>query len=263
LIRALNYTSTTGVSMPMLARLIYAADELVFPSDARFRDVAREVFEERSLWEKKIDLTPPDLGDELASIADSGPQALSHFVMEHADELRIPVGIGGRLITPRLSTVTRANDRVKDNKGASKTVPVTERYLSYAYEVVIVKDKGDDVQVLITYYGGTLALSEDWKPLMLVTDPEIHREDDPGANGTMQAIARERARFESARRRFGCPIRTEDASNNWPFRLEKRAVGPSRLVRRRCNLNEHIRGIAGNSQLLPYATKSVSMSALR
>lgn len=267
--RALSYTAPTGVSMPMLARLMYEADALVFPKDSQFRELAKKVFEKRNLWNAKLSLTPPSIGSELKKLEGAGSAALSRFILNNADALRIPLGMGARIRTPSLVTTYRECDDTVDKSGKKVTLRITEHYLSYSYELMVVKPTQDGVKVIVTYSGGTLALDEDWEPLLLATDPEAVSGDPAGPPGTVAAFQRERERFESVRRRAGCPIRIAHGqpdgaphASAWPFHLVEQQSGPARFTLHRCNLMEHFRGVSAQNQFFPYATRALDMSAL-
>lgn len=259
--RALSYTAPTGVTMPMLARLIYEADARVFPKDNQFRELAKRVFEKRKIWNPKISLAAPDIGKGVEKLQDQGNAALCRFLHENAAALRIPLGMGARIRTPSLITTHRAADTVIAKGDKSVTLEITEHYLSYSYELLMVIPKADQIKVIVTYSGGTLAMDEDWKAVMLVTDPEPQTSDPAGPQGIMAAFERERDRFESVRRRAGCPLQGIDAqASPWPFQLEQMGSGAARFTLRRCNLMDHIRGVSLQHRFFPYATHAMDLS---
>jgi hypothetical protein len=240
--------------MPVLARLIYIADERVYPTDGKFRDIAKKVFTGRQLWNDQLDFTAPDIGTDLQAALDVGPAAMARFVIEHAAELRIPLGTGARLLSPKLVTTVRDIDSV--SKGSNKTIPITEHYFSYALETVFAKMKGDVVQTFKTYTGGTLVLDDQWKAGLLINDPEILRSDAPGPDGALRAAGRAKARFESLRRRLGCP---EENAAGWPFEVVSSENGPAVLRRKRCNIRDHVQSIGGSGFMLPFAQQAIRL----
>lgn len=264
--RALNYTAPSGVSMPMMARLMFEADALVFPTDNQFRELAKKVFEKRKLWNPKLSVAAPDIGAELQKLDGTGSAALSRFLLQNADALRIPLGMGARIRTPSLVTTYRECDNATDKSGKKTPIKITEHYLSYSYELMMVKPAEDGMKVIVIYSGGTLALDENWKAAMLVTDPEPVTGDPDGPQGTLAAFHRERERFESVRRRAGCPLRVACPGSDhaptspWPFGLVEQRVGPARFTLRRCNLMDHARGVTLQQRYFPFATRVVDLS---
>lgn len=272
LIRAFHYMAPTGVTMPVLARLIYEADARVFPTDGHFREVARAVFEERELWMPSIDLTAPDLGAEFERLQGGESSALAQAVVRHAAELRIPLGMGARILNPRIVTTTRRVDKVKDERGVATLRTITEHYLNYAYELIfasiMVNEKGvlEPISVAV-YKGGTLVMDENWKAVLLITDPVALAEDANQPDPAVAAITRAVERFQSATRRAsrtlnpgpdpagdGLILRDQPGC---PFVIKSQASGPARLVRRTCDLREHLRGISQSQTVqscFPFAT---------
>jgi hypothetical protein len=57
--------------MPALARLIYEADQRLFPNDPVSRDIAKQVFENRGLWDDALAFTAPGIGPNFQD-ADNG-----------------------------------------------------------------------------------------------------------------------------------------------------------------------------------------------
>ncbi|SEO84045.1 hypothetical protein [Trujillonella endophytica] len=173
--RALHYLPPTATTLPLLARLVAEADARVFPDDSRFRDIAREVFTERDLWDDDLVLTPPPLEVDLEPLLGADSATLTRAVLGQADALGIPRGIGARILAPTLVSTTRRVDRVTDAAGVAGIREMTERYLCYGYEVPVavpVRLDGGvlDVHVPLTF-GGTLVLDDRWRPLLLATDP--------------------------------------------------------------------------------------------
>jgi hypothetical protein len=256
LIRALSYTAPTGLSMPVFARLIYEADQRVYPTDSKFREIAKKVFEGRNLWNNQLDFTAPDIGGELQTAANQGPAALARFVMQQAPALRIPLDTGARLLTPRLVSTVRQVDSV--SKNSSKMLTIAEHYFSFAFETVVAKKKDNEIQMFTVYTGGTLVLDEQWKAGLLVNDPEVLQSDAVGPVGMLQAVERAKTRFESLRRRLGCPA--ENASG-WPFQVIASDAGPALLKRKRCNIREHVQSISSTGFVLPFARRQIHLSS--
>jgi hypothetical protein len=254
LIRALHYTPTTGLSMPMLARLIYAADAQVYPNDAKFRDIAKEVFQSRGLWNENIDLTPPaKIGETFQALVGADAKALMRAVVQHADALRIPPSVI-RIIKPRLVSTTRRIDKVKEGK-SEKVQEVTEHYLEYTYEYSqMVSDFFGGMSNFAVYGGGTLVMDENWQPILLATSPEKLKEDPEGQEGATKAWQRARAKFD---RIHGANIQQTLAAKDekrslkdrpvvpgCPFIIQHLETGGYRLARRCCQLQEHVTGIS-------------------
>ena len=171
--RTFHYMPPTNITMRMLSRLLYEADARVFPADNAFRDIAKSVFEKRNLWDSQLVLTAPPIGNEVQKVASDRPEALARVVMAHADDLRIPLGIGARLLTPRLITTNRRIDKVRDEQGNIVIRPITEHYLTYVYEVVNSVWLQGQMVMRPVYRGGTLAFDENWNAVLLTTYPEI------------------------------------------------------------------------------------------
>lgn len=57
MLRALQDIPPTGVTFPTLARVLYNADARLFPADPHPRELAKEVFQRRMLWNEDIDLS--------------------------------------------------------------------------------------------------------------------------------------------------------------------------------------------------------------
>jgi hypothetical protein len=252
--RSLHYTPPNSLTMPMLARLMYEADARVFPDDSKFRDIAKEVFQARELWNEKLILDAPDIGWVFKDLENTNSRALANAIIKHADELRIPPG-AVRLIKPRLITTTRRIDSVKQG-GASTVKEITEHYLEYLYEVTqLVADEFSGQLVPFTVFGGgTLVMDENWKAVLLATNPEVFKEDPPGSAGTLQAWARAREKFdrthgESIQKTLAAKdekrsLKDRPVVPGCPYVIQRAETGAYRLVCRCCNLQEHFKGIS-------------------
>jgi hypothetical protein len=253
LIRALHYTPTTSLSMPMLARLIYAADAQVFPKDAKFRDIAKEVFQSRGLWNENIDLTPPKIGEVFQALVGADAKTLMRAIVQNAAALGIPPTVS-RIIKPKLVTTTRRIDKVKEGK-SEKIQEVTEHYLEYTYEYSqMVSDFFGGMSNFAVYGGGTLVMDENWQPILLATSPEKLKEDPQGQEGATKAWQRARAKFDQV---HGASIQKTLAAKDekrslkdrpvvpgCPFVIQHLETGGYRLARRCCQLQEHVTGIS-------------------
>jgi hypothetical protein len=254
LLRALHYTSPASLTMPMLARLMVEADARVFPDDSKFRDIAKEVFQKWELWNELFDLQAPDLGEVFEALQEADQRELGMAVQEHADALRIPPLTDVRLLQPRLVTTTRQVDKVK--AGKSKVIKeITEHYLEFVYEQKQITSDfqtGELVEFSV-YGGGTLVMDEDWNAVLLVTSPEILKEDPAGSEGAAIAWQRSRQNFEQlhqgsiqrtiAARNEKRGLRDRPVVPGCPFIIQALEAGGYRLTRRCCNLQEHVKGI--------------------
>jgi hypothetical protein len=254
LLRALHYTSPAAVSMPTLARLVYEADARVFPNDSKFRDLAKQVFIERKLWNDQIDLKAPDIGGDFEDLEHASVAALTRAVMSHAEELMIPMTPGLRLIGPRLVTTTRNCDNVKvGNK--KETVEIVEHYLEFAYEQIEFAQDGSTGELVgvSVYGGGTLVMDDQWKANLLVSYPERLNQDPSGNTGAMRAWARGRERFvrvhkagiqaNLAQRERPKSLHDKPAVPGCSVLLCGSEVGAYRIQRRVCNLKEHVNNL--------------------
>ncbi|BAZ14368.1 hypothetical protein NIES4071_62110 [Calothrix sp. NIES-4071] len=254
LIRALHYTPPTSLSMPMLARLIYEADARVYPTDSKFRDIAKEVFVARNLWNEKIDLKAPDIGNVFRDLQSSDTRTLMRAIAHNAPALRIPE-TASRFIKPRLITTTRRIDKVK--QGEESTIKeITEHYLEYTYEYSqMVSDfLSGGMSAFTVYGGGTLVMDENWNAVCLAAYPEPVQEDPAGAEGGKAAWKRAREQFDKIHGgniQRTIAAKDENRSLNdrpvvpgCPFVIQSTTTGGYRLVRRCCNLHEHIKGIS-------------------
>ncbi len=277
LLRSLHYTPPNALTMPMLARLMIEADARVFPKDSRFRDIAKEVFVKRELWNDNIDLSIPETSDSHSSDSHSSdshskvgkafkglegadPTTLSRVIIEQADSLRIPPG-SVRLMNPRLVTTTREIDKVSDGKSC-KVKSITEHYLEFAYEQTEYVDFFGMLVPIVVYGGGTLVMDEDWQAGLLATYPEIIKEAPPvegetppaeAATPVQQAWMRARDRFDAlhgdsiqktiAKRDEKRSLKDRPVVPGCPFILQQSDTGAYRLMRRNCGLHEHAKGI--------------------
>ena len=253
LLRALHYTPPNSLTMPMLARLMYEADARVFPTDSRFRDIAKEVFQKRKIWNDALDLSLPDasVGQSFQGYEGVDPATLSRLIIKHADALRIPDNII-RLLQPRLITTTRQVDTVNEG-GACSVKTITEHYLEFSYEQVETVDFSGLMIPFVVNGGGTLILDENWNAGLLATYPEILKEDPPAAEGTKLAWSRARDRFDAvhgsgiektlAARAEKRTLNDRPVVAGCPFILQRMETGAYRLVRRNCNYQEHIKGL--------------------
>jgi hypothetical protein len=253
-LRALHYTPPNSLSMPMMARLIYEADAQVYRDDSKFRDIAKEVFQKRELWNEQLNLKAPDIGYAFQDLEHADQQTLSFMIMKNAEALRIPPG-ALRIIDPRLVTTSRKIDKVKYNS-SSEVKTITEHYLEYTYEITqLVNDFFTGEMVPFTVYGGgTLAMDENWNAFLLATNPESYVEDPAGTEGTLKALKRARNKFdrvhkESIQKTLAArdeqrSIKDRPVVPGCPFVIQKQSTGAYRLVHRCCNLQEHLKGIS-------------------
>jgi hypothetical protein len=247
-IRALQYTAPTGITMPLMARLIYESDQRLYPDDPSTRDIAKRVFEQRNLWDQNIVLDAPGIGHAFEDFEAAGPAARVKMVVDHADALRIPLSLGPRILRPHLITARR---QIDDRR------TLTERYLHFAYELVDTSTDffGNSVGVSI-YKGGTLVMDEDFNDVALVTDPPTVAEDIQGDAPALQALTRATDRFHTANDRAIQAIQSgrvkfdsDTLYEGSAFKLIKAdGAGPARLVKRRCNIVAHMRAINQRAQ---------------
>ncbi|MDJ0774767.1 MAG: hypothetical protein QNJ49_15295 [Mastigocoleus sp. MO_167.B18] len=252
-LRALHYTPPNSLSMPMMVRLIYEADAQVYKYDSKLRDIAKEVFQKRELWNERLSLKAPDIGYAFQDLEHASQQTLSFVIMKYAEELRIPPG-ALRVINPRLITTNRRIDKVKS--GSSLEVKtITEHYLEYTYEVTqLVRDWYTGEMVPFTVYGGsTLVMDQNWNAFLLATSPEIYEDDPSGYEGTLKALKRARDKFDRvhkdsiqktlAARDENRSITDSPVVPGCPFIIQRQSTGAYRLVHRRSNFQEHINEI--------------------
>jgi hypothetical protein len=176
---------------------------------------------------------------------------LARAVAEHSRELGIPHGVGARLLTPDLVTSHRNVDKVTDESGVSRLQPIVEHYLTFAYEIVVpleldLPGDGEIAVGLPLTFGGTLVLDADWNAVLLASHPAITAADLETADPALTALAR--AVAEIARL-----IIDSLGAVDSPLALTT-GDGAPRVVRRRCDLQEHLRGVAGaGPRLFPFA----------
>ncbi|QDV38296.1 gluzincin family metallopeptidase [Tautonia plasticadhaerens] len=257
LIRAFPYMTPTSVTMPGLARMMVFADERAFPDEPAHRDIAREVFERRGIWDPSLDLDPPSpgIGPAFEGFDRAGPTARHRMVRDHADALRIPMNLGATLLTPRMVTLSRTVEGAREGKSAGYSATITERYLYYSYEVQI--DFGGFLFRVVG--GGMLAMDEDYRDLLLVTDPELRGPSLAGTDPIGAAFSDVLRRFRETNHQALDGLRRGDGAPHppaspFPYRLLTPEVGAPRLVRARCNLREHLEGIVGSRSLFPFRT---------
>lgn len=253
--RMLHYMPPTDVTLPMVARLMIAADAHVFGDDDLFRNVAQEVFVRRGLWNEELNLSAPDIGEELRQVQDQDSSRLARVVMQHADELRIPSFSGVRLLTPRLLTTTRHSDKLTQD-GEQELVAITQHYLEYAYEFVeMVKDwqTGEEYPLFLRG-GGTLVMDEQWQSLLLSTYPEVYEEDMVGPEEIQHALTRAYRNLADVRRLAQFTPNANDrqqvnsAQSKLPYAIQTIGKGGYRLVRRHASLQEHYRALTTPNQ---------------
>lgn len=271
MLRALQDIPPTGVTLPTLARVLYNADARLFPDDPHPRDLAKEVFQRRMLWMEEIDLSAPGIGPGFEEASHGGNAALMRAVYENADALRIPMSEGARILNPRISTVTRTIDAGNEQRG-SGTKTITERYLYYTYEMqyesCFITPEGEIAMGMVSIYkGGTLVMDEDWNDVQLSTDPDlwIYPDEgegiDPAAPAGVRAIKMAKQRFVKTHRQSLRAFRDglvrpdgtlPSGQLALPFRVTRQSSGANVLIRNRCNLKDHLMGIAGKHSHFPF-----------
>jgi hypothetical protein len=267
-LRALSYAPPTGVTMPVLARMVYEADQRLFPNDALSRDIAQRVFERRGLWDPNLVFTPPGVGLNFQHWDTLGAGAQAALVANHADALRIPAGPGIRLLTPTLTTAVRDADAAKSGVD---TGAVTERYLHYAYEYVVQQEifgeNGPELVGVSVFNGGTLVLDDSWNDVLLATDPPAFAEDLDAEDPAQSAFRRAVSRFQETHRSVLASLqqpRTGSARSaagdrvlldrpGCPFAVKAVGGGALRFVRRQCDIAEHLRAVGRSSVTLRLA----------
>jgi hypothetical protein len=251
LIRALHYMPPTGVGLPQLARLVWEADARVFPADPAFREIARDVFTQRGLWDESIDLTAPDIGKTFESLASADSATLARAVMDHAVELNIPLGIGARMLTPRLVKSVRQVDNVKDADGVEHLTTIVEHYLNFAFEILLPLEfdlpTGETLSFAVPLtFGGTLVMDEEWTAMLLAGNPVIKDEDVKTGDPVLAALRRAMTSIRHT-------LTGHLAAGGGPFEIAKADDGSARITRRTCDLQEHLRGVSGSQPLFPFA----------
>ncbi|MBB3084082.1 hypothetical protein [Geodermatophilus sabuli] len=259
-LRALSYVPPTGVTMPVLARMVYEADQRLFPNDALSRDIAQRVFERRALWDEALVFTSPGIGLDFQDWDTLGVGARAALVAQHADALRIPAGPGVRLLTPQLTTAVRDADAARSGV---ETGAVTERYLHYAYELIVQQEvwgeNGPELVGVSLFNGGTLVLDDGWNDVLLVTDPPAYSEDLGADSPAQSAFRRAVSRFQQTHRsaletlrapRTDAPgsagVRVLHDRPGCPFAVKAVGGGALRFVRRRCDIAEHLRAVGSS-----------------
>jgi hypothetical protein len=264
-LRALSYAPPTGVTMPVLARVLYEADQRLFPNDSLSRDIAQRVFQRRGLWDEGLVFSAPGIGLNFQEWDGLGAGARAALVAQHADALRIPAVPGIRLLTPQLTTAVRKADAAKSGVEAGA---VTERYLHYAYEYVVQQEvsgeNGPELIGVSVFNGGTLVLDGSWNDVLLVTDPPASADDlvaeDPAGSAFRRAVGRFQETHRSALQSLRAP-RTDPAGSaagdrvlfdrpGCPFAVKAVGGGALRFVRRRCDIAEHLRAVGSSSVAL-------------
>jgi hypothetical protein len=261
-LRALSYAPPTGVTMPLLARVMYEADQRLFPNDPQSRDIAQRVFERRGLWDPTLVLSVPETELDLRGWDELGAGARAGLIAQHAAALRIPADAGIRLLAPQLTTAVRHADAAKTGVDAGA---VTERYLHYAYEFIVQQEvegeNGPELVGVSLFNGGTVVLDAEWNAVLLVTDPPVIDEDlaaeDPAQSAFRRAVNRFQQTHRSTLQTLGS-ARPYSATGDrvlldrpgCPFAVKAVGHGALRFVRRRCDIAEHLRAIGSSSVAL-------------
>lgn len=271
MLRAIQDIPPTGVTFLTLAPVLYNADARLFPNDPRPRELAKAVFQRRKLWAEEIDLSPPGIGPAFEAVAQGGNAALMCAVYENADALRIPLSDGASILNPRLSTVTRTIDAAHERRGRDTTT-ITERYLYYSYELLqescIITPEGEMAMGMVSIFkGGTLVMDENWNAVQLATDPDLWISPEGGGGEVSSEPAGVRS-IRMAKKRF---VKTHRHSLQafrdglvrpdgtlpsgrlaLPFRVTRQSSGANLLIRNRCNLSDHLLGVAGKHAHFPF-----------
>jgi hypothetical protein len=256
LIRALHYAPPTGVTMPVLAQLVYEADRRRFPDAPGLRDIAKQVFGRRGLWDDSIELAPPGIGQAFEGFKAAGAAARVKMVVDHAEALRIPTDLSPRILTPHLTRATRRVVGAEEDKRAADRGVVKEQYLHFAYELTDLiptwDPSGEPVYVGIAILqGGTLVMDENFNDVMLVTDPPAFRADARAGDPARQALVRATDRFQATHGRAiqaiqsdGLSVDSDTLYEGSAFRLMSHGAGAARLIARPCNIAEHLHAIS-------------------
>lgn len=265
--RALQDLPPTGVSFPLLAQVMVAADARLFPDDAGIRDIAKAVFSARELWiEEMFTLEAPDIGEQFEALMEAGPRALMLKIHQHAEALQIPLARGATILEPVLHTVTRHLDTGYEARGEGvKTI--TEHYLYYSYELLqegcLIGPDGQPMPAMISIFkGGTLVMDENWKAIQLSLDlPVPDYENMPPEAAEEQAFNKARRRFTKIHRhglrayrdgRVDSNGLLADGSPALPFKVQARSSGHPVLMRHTCHLHDHLRGIGSGAKAFPF-----------
>lgn len=256
ILRVLHWLPPTGVSLPAIARLIFAADAQVFPNDSKFRDIAKDVFLERQLWDTSIIFTAPSFGDTLQEAIENG--TLTTWALNHAAELRLPFKSGGRPLDPIFRTIRRQVDHVVEDSGKRSTLTVEESYLQFIWESLTVaqdKNDGGKVKAFYAYQGSTLVLDASMKPICLSSDPPNIPAANPQGFVTgvqlLASVAQLRDYFSQAYP-LSASQRAAGEKCGAPARPVASGTGAATLQWQNCNFFDHVQRI---SQLrsLPFA----------
>jgi len=267
LTRALHYIPPTGVTMPVLARLVYEADRRLFPDEPRFREITRRVFDKRNLWDGNLEFYAPGIGHAFEDFEAASASARVQMVVNNAEALRIPLELGPRILAPRLVTAARQlDDAAEDTRDVDRPALV-ERYLHFAYEltdtiVVPGPDGAEEPRGISVYFGGTLVMDENFDDVALVTDPPAvagdMREDDPSLHILTRAtdrILRVHGRRMQILRSAGISLDSDTLYGGSAFSLKIQGSGPARLVGRPCNIVEHLRAIRQPQTQFSFASR--------
>jgi hypothetical protein len=251
LFRTLHYLPPVDVTLPMIARLLVEADSHVFVADDLFRNIARDVFARRNLWDETLDFTPPSIGHELRDAYRASPAHLSRTLLQHADALRIPLGPHIRHRTPLVTTTTRAVDKVQEN-GEKRVVEITHHYLQFSYELLVEVSgffAGSDEPatfMLTVPAGGTLVLDAGWHALTLATYPPTVASESGAGMDTLTALtALEQKVKRAMERAAGAAASTAKAGAHGSAThvLHKDDSGRTHLMRATCNLADHYQAL--------------------
>lgn len=270
MLRALQDIPPTGVTFPLLARVIIATDERLFPDDTGTREIAKEIFTKRELWWEEEGMPEPyipDIGEQFEELKSAGPRALMHRIHQNADALQIPLAAGATILEPVLTTVTRQLDTAHEARGTGiKTV--TEHYLYFTYELlqegcIPGPDGQPQIAMISIFKGGTLVMDENWKAIHFCTDlpmlaPEGGMPPDMAMNN---ALSRARRRFTKIHRQALRAYRNglvnkagllPDGSTALPFKVMQRSSGHPVLMRHTCHLHNHLQGINSGRNCFPF-----------
>ncbi len=270
MLRSLHDVPPTGVTFPTLARVLYNSDARLFPDDPMPRDIARDIFEGRMLWVEEIMLDATDIGTAFAGMDEARPSDLMRVVYDYAYELRIPIEMGAQIMYPKLRTSTRTIDGSFEGR-SNGTQTITEHRLYYTYEILIdgcyIGENGEPVMGMVAITkGGTLIMDENWNAIQLATDPDYYPDDEEGDlqagdSPAVNAYHRAVRRFTKLHHRSLRAIRDGHIHSNgeldsgqhaFPFNIVPQASGAPRLMRRQCNLSEHLKNISDRHKEFPF-----------
>ena len=161
--------------------------------------------------------------------------------------------------------MTRTIDAGSEQRG-SNTKTVTERYLYFTYDMVV--DICPEFGMFMNIAkGGTLVIDENWNDLQLTTDPDTYLYPEDGENGEggepvgARMLRMAKQRFTRIHHRSLRAFRDglvdahghlPNGEHALPFQITKQSSGATRPVRHRCNLKEHLQGIAGKHASFPF-----------